>query len=263
MTDQAMSPLRRRMIEDMTIRKFAPKTQHDYVQRVKNFAASSVARPTQQVPRTCALSQLLPASGVGVPTVNPTVSTLRFFFKVTLGRPDLVEHVIRPRAAQAAGGAQSRGGGTAAGCRAGAQIQGGAECGLRRRIARLRGGRAEDLRHRQQTHDHSRRARQRPQRPLRDAISTLLELLRAWYAGRTTAGLAVSGPESCQADDDASAQARLPCRSPDGRDQQARVAPHLAAQLRHPSARAEHRYQGDPGPARNGDILPTNTWLKG
>ena len=39
MTDQAMSPLRRRMIEDMTIRKLAPKTQHDYVQRVKNFAA--------------------------------------------------------------------------------------------------------------------------------------------------------------------------------------------------------------------------------
>jgi hypothetical protein len=27
------------MIEDMTIRKFAPKTQHAYVQRVKNFAA--------------------------------------------------------------------------------------------------------------------------------------------------------------------------------------------------------------------------------
>ena len=34
MTDEAMSPSRRRMIEDMTIRKFAPKTQHDYVQRV-------------------------------------------------------------------------------------------------------------------------------------------------------------------------------------------------------------------------------------
>jgi hypothetical protein len=31
--------VRRRMIEDMTIRKFAPKTQHDYVQRVKEFAA--------------------------------------------------------------------------------------------------------------------------------------------------------------------------------------------------------------------------------
>ena len=41
MTDEAMSPLRRRMIEDMTIRKFAPKTQHDYVQRVKDFATFS------------------------------------------------------------------------------------------------------------------------------------------------------------------------------------------------------------------------------
>lgn len=41
MTDEAMSPLRRRMIEDMTIRKFAPKTQHDYVQRVKTSRRSS------------------------------------------------------------------------------------------------------------------------------------------------------------------------------------------------------------------------------
>jgi hypothetical protein len=37
--DKAISPLRRRMIEDMAIPKFAPKTQHDYVQRVKDFAA--------------------------------------------------------------------------------------------------------------------------------------------------------------------------------------------------------------------------------
>jgi hypothetical protein len=39
MTEHAISPLRRRMIEDMTIRKFAQKTQHDYVQRVKEFAS--------------------------------------------------------------------------------------------------------------------------------------------------------------------------------------------------------------------------------
>jgi hypothetical protein len=38
MTDKAISPLRRRMIEDMTIRKLASKTQHDYLQRVKDFA---------------------------------------------------------------------------------------------------------------------------------------------------------------------------------------------------------------------------------
>jgi len=39
MIDQAIGRLRRRMIEDMAIRKLAPKTQHDYVQRVKDFAA--------------------------------------------------------------------------------------------------------------------------------------------------------------------------------------------------------------------------------
>lgn len=41
MTHEATSPLRRRMIEDMTIRKFAPKTQHDYVQRVKTLTLLS------------------------------------------------------------------------------------------------------------------------------------------------------------------------------------------------------------------------------
>jgi hypothetical protein len=35
MTETAMSPLRRRMIEDMTIRRFAPATQHNYVRFVK------------------------------------------------------------------------------------------------------------------------------------------------------------------------------------------------------------------------------------
>jgi integrase/recombinase XerD len=39
MTDKAISPLRQRMIEDMTIRKGAPKSQRDYVQRVKHFTA--------------------------------------------------------------------------------------------------------------------------------------------------------------------------------------------------------------------------------
>jgi site-specific recombinase XerD len=92
MTDQAMSPLRRRMIEDMTIRKFAPKTQHDYLQRVKNFAAYLGRSPDTASSEDVRRYQLhLTASGIGIPTINQTVSTLRFFFKVPLGRPDLVE----------------------------------------------------------------------------------------------------------------------------------------------------------------------------
>jgi integrase/recombinase XerD len=93
MTDQAMSPLRRRMIEDMMIRKFAPKTQHDYVQRVKNFAAFLGRSPDTASFEDVRRYQLhLVASGVGVATLNQTASTLRFFFRVTLKRHDILEH---------------------------------------------------------------------------------------------------------------------------------------------------------------------------
>jgi integrase/recombinase XerD len=93
MTDEAMSPLRRRMIEDMTIRKLAPKTQHDYVQRVKNFAAFLGRSPDTATFEDVRRYQLhLASSGVGVPTINQTVSTLRFFFRVTLRRHEIVEH---------------------------------------------------------------------------------------------------------------------------------------------------------------------------
>jgi hypothetical protein len=44
MTDEAKSPLRRRMIEDMTIRKFAPKTQHDYLHAETHFNAQRFQR---------------------------------------------------------------------------------------------------------------------------------------------------------------------------------------------------------------------------
>jgi len=92
MTDKAISPLRQRMIEDMTIRKFAPKTQHDYLQRVKNFAAYLGRSPDRANFEDLRRYQLhLAASGAGVPTLNQTISTLRFFFKITLGRPDIVE----------------------------------------------------------------------------------------------------------------------------------------------------------------------------
>ena len=93
MTDKAISPLRQRMIEDMTIRKLAPKTQHDYVQRVKNFAGFLGRSPDTASFEDVRRYQLhLAASGVGVPTLNQTVSTLRFFFRVTLRRHDIVEY---------------------------------------------------------------------------------------------------------------------------------------------------------------------------
>ena len=38
MTETAISPLRRRLIEDMEIRRLSPKTQYQYIRHVKKFA---------------------------------------------------------------------------------------------------------------------------------------------------------------------------------------------------------------------------------
>src|SRR3954463_16024625 len=92
MTDEATSPLRRRMIEDMTIRKLAPKTQHDYVQRVKNFAEFLGRSPDMASFEDVRRYQLhRAASGGGVPTITQAVPTLRSFFGVSLRRHDIFQ----------------------------------------------------------------------------------------------------------------------------------------------------------------------------
>jgi integrase len=94
MTDQAMSPLRRRMIEDMTVRNFVAKTQIDYIRRVKNFAVFLGRSPdtaTREDVRRYLLH--LASSGMGAGTVNGTGSALRFLFDITLDRPDVVRHL--------------------------------------------------------------------------------------------------------------------------------------------------------------------------
>jgi integrase/recombinase XerD len=93
MTDEAMSPLRRRMIEDMTIRKLAPKTQEGYLRTIKNFAVFLGRSPDTAGPEDVRRFQLhLAQCGAHGPIVNHTVSALRFFFGVTLRRHDIVEH---------------------------------------------------------------------------------------------------------------------------------------------------------------------------
>src|SRR3954469_20900446 len=74
MTEMAISPLRRRMIEDMTVHKFVEKTQNDYIRHVKNLTAF-----LGRSPDTATQLQLTEA-GVRPPTINAAVSALRFFF---------------------------------------------------------------------------------------------------------------------------------------------------------------------------------------
>jgi integrase/recombinase XerD len=94
MTDKAISPLRRRMIEDMTIRKLAPKTQASYVRAVRNFTIFLGRSPDQASAEDLRRYQLhLAASGISVPSQNATVTALRFFFAVTLERSEVTERL--------------------------------------------------------------------------------------------------------------------------------------------------------------------------
>jgi integrase/recombinase XerD len=101
MTDKALSPLRRRMIEDMTIRNFAADTQRNYLRAVKNLAIFLGRSPDTATAEDLRLFQLhLTETHVRPPTINGTVSALRFFFTVTLDRADvakLLTFVAEPR----------------------------------------------------------------------------------------------------------------------------------------------------------------------
>jgi integrase/recombinase XerD len=88
MTEMALSPLRRRMIEDMTVRNFVEKTQNDYIRHVKNLTAFLGRSPDTATAEELRLYQLqLTEAGVRPPTINSAVSALRFFFSVTVDRP--------------------------------------------------------------------------------------------------------------------------------------------------------------------------------
>jgi integrase/recombinase XerD len=98
MTIEAISPLRRRMIEEMTIRHFSAKTQQQYIRAVKNFADFFGRSPDKATFEDIRRYQLHVAkSGVGVPTQNATMTALRFFFRVTLRRPEVTDEIAFSR----------------------------------------------------------------------------------------------------------------------------------------------------------------------
>jgi len=94
MSQKPISPLRRRMIEDMTVRKFAETTRNDYIRHVKTFTAFLGRSPDTATPEDLRLFQLHQSeTGVRPPTINSSVTALRFFFTVTLDRGDMARHL--------------------------------------------------------------------------------------------------------------------------------------------------------------------------
>jgi integrase/recombinase XerD len=89
-----VSALRARMIEDMMVRGFTEETRTDYVRRVRAFAAFIRRSPDTATAEDLRRFQLHQRqSGMQPPSINNSVSALRFFFTATLDRPDLARRL--------------------------------------------------------------------------------------------------------------------------------------------------------------------------
>ncbi len=87
-----LSPLRRRMVEDMTIRNLSPATQRSYISAVSKLSRHFGRSPDRlDVEDIRAVQVHLAGTGISWPGLNQIVCALRFFYGVTLGRTDIPE----------------------------------------------------------------------------------------------------------------------------------------------------------------------------
>jgi hypothetical protein len=246
-----ISPLRARMIEDMTVRGFKENTRRDYVRQVRAFAALIGRSPDTATAEDLRLFQLHQMQiGMQPPSINSAVSALRFFFTVTLDRSDLarrltvvpyprripavlsVEEVtLLLRAAQRQSTRRGSPLHMALGCasrkssRSRLAMSTPSACCCASNAAR--GARA-----------CPRESGGPPRHAVAAAARAAARLVARGPApgGVAAAGLAVSRPQSDRAALDPSAQSRRPCCGRSRRHQETSVAAHAAAQLCHASA---------------------------
>ena len=96
--ERPVTALRQRMLEDMAMRGLRSHTQHDYIRFVRGFAAFLGRSPDTATAEDIRQFQVHQRdSGVQPPTINSSVSALRFFFTVTLDRPDLSRRLVLAR----------------------------------------------------------------------------------------------------------------------------------------------------------------------
>lgn len=90
-TPKPVSPLRQRMLDDMRMRKFGEKTQLDYVRAVRNFTQYLRRSPDSATVEDLRNYQLhLVDHGISPASLNAAISGLKFFFNVTLDRPEVM-----------------------------------------------------------------------------------------------------------------------------------------------------------------------------
>ncbi len=100
-SNHSISPLRQRMLDDMTLRKLKVKTQAAYIRAVKNFSRFFGRSPDLAEPEDLRSYQLhMVEQGVSSTTLNATITGLKFFFGVTLDRPSALKKMSPVRKEQ-------------------------------------------------------------------------------------------------------------------------------------------------------------------
>ena len=90
-TTRTGTPLRQRMIEDMRMRKLGQHTQDGYIRAVRKLTAFLKRSPDTATVEDLRNFQLhLVDTGTSPITLNATLTGLRFFFDITLGRGELM-----------------------------------------------------------------------------------------------------------------------------------------------------------------------------
>jgi site-specific recombinase XerD len=99
LTARKVSPLRQRMIEDMTVRNFAPGTKDIYVGQVSLFARHFGKSPEQLGPEEIRAYQIYLAEEkkASVSTRIVAVSALRFLYAITLQRDWSIQFIPAPK----------------------------------------------------------------------------------------------------------------------------------------------------------------------
>ncbi|MEY8843156.1 site-specific integrase, partial [Cribrihabitans sp. XS_ASV171] len=94
MTEERISPLRARMIEDMRIRGMGEKSQKVHIRAIKDFARFLGHSPDTATPEELRAYQLhMTDAGVTASTFNVRIMALRFFFGMTCGREDMKRYM--------------------------------------------------------------------------------------------------------------------------------------------------------------------------
>jgi integrase/recombinase XerD len=90
-TPHRISPLRQHMLDDMRMRKLAPKTQNHYLRAVRRFAEYLGRKPDTATVEDLRRYQLhLVDAGTSPISLNAAISGLKFFCEVTLRQPELM-----------------------------------------------------------------------------------------------------------------------------------------------------------------------------